>query len=120
MELTTTEINMRIARALGYTEQDGNWIKPPDRYKTIIKGPASKVVPNFAKDQNAISELVRDLKKAERQQYVMELGKFAEDQSPIGKSWHNVNASARERALAWLITRKLIVTEVPVEEVETA
>lgn len=118
MELTTHEINVYVAKAIGYTEDEaGNWIKPPDKYGTVIKGVASKVVPNFCKDQNAIIEVVRDLKKMERQQYVQELSKFSEDDSPVGKSWHNVNASARERALAWLAVKKLVTKDEPVEEV---
>ena len=117
MELTSHEINIIIAKSLGYTEENNVWTKPKDKYGTIMRGPHSKIVPNYCRDQNAIIDLVRDLKKGERQQYVTELSKFYAGDDPSGKGWHNLNASARERALAWLKVKKLVEDGEPVVEV---
>lgn len=124
MELTDKEINIKIAKAHGYTEKDEVWSRPPDKAGTIVSGPFERIVPNWAGDENKAIELCRtEVKDKERIAYMAELNRITslhtpeEKQDSFTKQWNKINATSQDRCLAWLYLKKILVEAPPLKEV---
>jgi len=105
MEMTGPEIDKRIALALGYKVDSKNiWSRPPDKHGTVMSGPMARIVPQFHRDLNATWEIRQNFTAHDKTMFQSHLVKLA------GKM---LDASPRDHAEAWLLTKTDNVTPPP-------